>query len=61
MIKKMLDSSLHGTRGIKNHTNYGLTGRTITGGGFSNKANMNYKYVNRNTEGVTNTIEWISK
>ena len=59
MRKKTFSSDLHSTRGNKYHPNLGLTGITFMGEGFSKKANSHYRYTNRNTKGVSNTIEWL--
>ena len=56
--KKYLDPNLHSTRGTRNHTKYGLTGRVTQGQGFSKKANLKYTYTNFQQEGKTNIIKW---
>lgn len=58
---KMVDSELHGTRGLRFKPKSGLTGRIVSGEGFCKKAGMFYKYTNFNKEGTTNQIEYFTK
>ena len=59
MKKKLFDSSLHGTRGTKDHTKFGLSGRVVTGEGFSKRAGKHFRYRNFNESGKSNIIEWL--
>ena len=61
MSKKYLNTELHTTRGSKFRPPHGLTGKVVTGEGFSKRAGKRYKYVNYNKEGQPNLMEWLEK